>query len=239
MDTTERRFETEIEHSLTTVEPGLRAYESRDPRGFDVDLGLYPDDLIDFVRETQPEQWARLERIHKGHARERCLKRVASEMDKRGVIEVLRRGVEDVGARIKLVNRLSIMRQLHYSKRNQNSVDTVLMVNGIPVVTMELKNPLTGQTYRDAISQYKKDRSPSELLFKLNRRAIVHFAVDTDEAWMTTKLAGQDTVFLPFNRGFENGAGNPPAEGNAIRCSTSFTALFSSCLTKRIAARIR
>lgn len=232
MDTTERRFETEIEHSLTTVEPGLRAYESRDPRGFDVDLGLYPDDLIDFVRETQPEQWARLERIHKGHARERFLKRVASEMDKRGVIEVLRRGVEDVGARIKLVyfapgsdlnellaekyyaNRLSIMRQLHYSKRNQNSVDTVLMVNGIPVVTMELKNPLKGQTYRDAISQYKRDRSPSELLFKLNRRAVVHFAVDTDEAWMTTKLAGQDTVFLPFNRGFQNGAGNPPAEGN-------------------------
>ena len=231
MDTTERRFETEIEHWLTTAGIDLQRYESRDPKGFDVDLGLYPDDLIGFVRDTQPDQWARLERIHKGKVQEKFLKRVASEMDKRGLIEVLRHGVEDVGARIKLVqfapgsdlnellaekywaNRMSIVRQLRYSKRNNNSVDTVLMVNGIPVVTMELKNPLTGQTYRDAITQYKKDRSPAELLFKLNRRAIVHFAVDTDEVRMTTKLAGQDTVFLPFNRGVDNGAGNPVSEG--------------------------
>ena len=141
-------------------------------------------------------------------AGEKFCKRVARELEQRGVVEVLRRGVEDLGRRFELVffapgsdlneqlaekywaNRMTVVRQLRYSTRNENSVDTVLFVNGIPVVTLELKNPLTGQTYRDAIDQYKRSRSASEDLFRLNRRAVVHFAVDTDEAWMTTKLAG-------------------------------------------------
>ncbi|WP_257878437.1 type I restriction endonuclease subunit R [Schaalia turicensis] len=206
-------------------------YESRDPNGYDKALGLYPQDLLDFVRETQPQQWERLERIHGAKAGEKFCKRVARELDRRGVVEVLRRGVEDLGARFKLVffapgsdlnellaekywaNRMTVVRQLQYSTKNTNSVDTVLFVNGIPVVTMELKNQITGQTYRDAVDQYKRSRPASELLFGLNRRAVVHFAVDTDEVWMTTKLAGMDTVFLPFNRGFDNGAGNPPVPG--------------------------
>ncbi|MDY6049911.1 MAG: type I restriction endonuclease [Corynebacterium sp.] len=183
------------------------------------------------MRETQPQPWERLERIHGAKAGEKFCKRVARELDRRGVVEVLRRGVEDLGARFKLVffapgsdlnevlaekywaNRMTVVRQLHYSTKNKNSVDTVLFVNGIPVVTLELKNQLTGQTYRDAVDQYKRSRSASEVLFGLNRRAVVHFAVDTDQVWMTTKLAGMDTVFLPFNRGFENGAGNPPVPG--------------------------
>ncbi|WP_249024842.1 type I restriction endonuclease subunit R [Corynebacterium jeikeium] len=187
--------------------------------------------MLDFVRDTQPQQWERLERIHGAKAGEKFCKRVARELDKRGVVEVLRRGVEDLGARFKLVffapgsdlnellaekywaNRMTVVRQLRYSTTNDNSVDTVLFVNGIPVVTLELKNQLTGQTYRNAIAQYKSSRPASEVLFGLNRRTVVHFAVDTDEAWMTTKLAGMDTVFLPFNRGFENGAGNPPVAG--------------------------
>jgi type I site-specific deoxyribonuclease (restriction subunit) len=232
MDTSERRFEDEIEYTLTHVGPSeFDVYESRDPRGYDRALGLYPSDLLDFVRDTQPQQWERLERIHGAKAGEKFCKRVARELDRRGVIEVLRRGVEDLGARFKLVffapgsdlnellaekywaNRMTVVRQLHYSTKNDNSVDTVLFVNGIPVVTLELKNPLTGQTYRDAIDQYKRSRPASEVLFGLNHRAVVHFAVDTDEAWMTTKLAGMDTVFLPFNRGFDNGAGNPPVSG--------------------------
>lgn len=232
MDTSERRFEDEIEYSLTHFgESEFDVYESRDPRGYDKELGLYPKDLLDFVRETQPQQWERLERIHGAKAEEKFCKRVARELDRRGVIEVLRRGVEDLGARFKLVyfapgsdlnemlaekywaNRMSVVRQLRYSAKNDNSVDTVLFVNGIPVVTLELKNQLTGQSYRDAIEQYKKSRPASELLFALNKRAIVHFAVDTDEVWMTTKLAGLDTVFLPFNLGYKNGAGNPPVEG--------------------------
>lgn len=232
MDTSERRFEDEIEYALTHVGPSeLDLYESRDPNGYDKALGLYPQDLLDFVRETQPQQWERLERIHGAKAGEKFCKRVAREFDRRGVVEVLRRGVEDLGARFKLVffapgsdlnellaekywaNRMTVVRQLHYSTKNENSVDTVLFVNGIPVVTLELKNQLTGQTYRNAIDQYKRSRPASEVLFGLNRRAVVHFAVDTDEVWMTTKLAGMDTVFLPFNRGFDNGAGNPPVPG--------------------------
>lgn len=232
MDTSERRFEDEIEYWLTHVGPSeFDLYESRPSAGFDKQLGLYPQDLLDFVRETQPQQWERLERIHGAKAGEKFCKRVARELDNRGVVEVLRCGVEDLGARFKLVffapgsdlnellaekywaNRMTVVRQLYYSTKNSNSVDTVLFVNGIPVVTMELKNQLTGQTYRDAVDQYKRSRPASEVLFGLNRRAVVHFAVDTDEVWMTTKLAGMDTVFLPFNRGFENGAGNPPVSG--------------------------
>lgn len=232
MDTSERRFEDEIEYVLTHV--GLSKfdrYESKPSSGYDRQLGLYTQDLLDFVRDTQPQQWERLERIHGKKAGEKFCKRVARELDRRGVVEVLRRGVEDLGARFKLVffapgsdlnellaekywaNRMTVVRQLQYSTKNTNSVDTVLFVNGIPVVTLELKNQLTGQTYRDSIEQYKRSRPASEVLFGLNRRAVVHFAVDTDEAWMTTKLAGMDTVFLPFNRGFDNGAGNPPVPG--------------------------
>lgn len=232
MDTSERRFEDEIEYWLTHVGPSeFDLYESRPSAGFDKQLGLYPQDLLNFVRETQPQQWERLERIHGAKAGEKFCKRVARELDNRGVVEVLRRGVEDLGARFKLVffapgsdlnellaekywaNRMTVVRQLYYSAKNSNSVDTVLFVNGIPVVTMELKNQLTGQTYRDAVDQYKRSRPASKVLFGLNRRAVVHFAVDTDQVWMTTKLAGMDTVFLPFNRGFENGAGNPPVPG--------------------------
>lgn len=232
MDTSEHRFEDEIEYSLTHIgKSEFDVYEPRDPRGYDRVLGLYPSDLLDFVQETQPQQWERLERIHGEKADEKFCKRVAHELDRRGVVEVLRRGVEDLGARFKLVffapgshlnellaekywaNRMTVVRQLRYSTKNNNSVDTVLFVNGIPVVTLELKNQLTGQTYRDAIDQYKRSRPASEVLFGLNRRAVVHFAVDTDEAWMTTKLAGMDTVFLPFNRGFDHGAGNPPVPG--------------------------
>lgn len=231
-DTSERRFEEEIEYSLTHFGTSqFDLYESRDPSGYDRQLGLYPRDLLDFVRETQPQQWERLERIHGEKAGEKFCKRVAKQLDDRGVVEVLRRGVEDLGARFKLVffapgsdlnevlaekywaNRMTVVRQLHYSTKNENSVDTVLFVNGIPVVTLELKNQLTGQTYRNAIDQYKRSRPAREVLFGLNRRAVVHFAVDTDEAWMTSKLAGMDTVFLPFNRGFDNGAGNPPVPG--------------------------
>lgn len=232
MDTSERRFEDEIEYALTHFgQTEFDRYESRDPSGYDKTLGLYPQDLLDFVRETQPQQWERLKQIYGAKAEERFCKRVAKELNSRGVVEVLRRGVEDLGARFKLVyfapgsdlnellaekywaNRMTVVRQLCYSAKNHNSVDTVLFVNGIPVVTVELKNPLTRQTYRNAIDQYKKSRSASELLFALNKRAVVHFAVDTDEAWMTTKIAGLDTVFLPFNRGYNDGAGNPPMEG--------------------------
>lgn len=231
-DISERTFESEIEYSLTHEGADEYAnYESLPPAGYDKQLDLYPSELLSFVRETQPQQWERLESRYGAQTAERFCQRVARELDRRGLVDVLRNGIEDMGSRFKLVyfapgthhnellaeqywaNRMGIARQLHYSTKNNNSIDTVIFVNGIPVVTIELKNPLTGQTYRNAIDQYKRDRAASEVLFTLNSRALVHFAVDTDEVWMTTKLAGMDTVFLPFNRGHNTGAGNPPIPG--------------------------
>nr|WP_255688463.1 type I restriction endonuclease [Tepidanaerobacter sp. GT38] len=106
-------------------------------------------------------------------------------------------------------NRISVTRQVRYSTKNDKSIDMLICVNGLPVAVIELKNPITGQTYEDAIMQYKKDRSPNELLFQFKKRAIVFFAVDTEEIYMTTKIAGEKTFFLPFNKGCEGGKGNP------------------------------
>ena len=107
-------------------------------------------------------------------------------------------------------NRLGLTRQLHFSPKSEKSLDVVLSVNGIPVVTLELKNPLSGQTAANAIHQYRHDRDPREPIFVFAKRSLVHFAVDTEEAHMATRLAGSSTYFLPFNRGMDGGAGNPP-----------------------------
>ena len=107
-------------------------------------------------------------------------------------------------------NRLGLTRQLHFSPRSEKSLDVTLSLNGIPVATVELKNPLTGQTVEDARRQYKQDRDPREPIFEFKRRTLVHFAVDTESVLMTTRLAGTATHFLPFNKGCDGGAGNPP-----------------------------
>jgi type I restriction enzyme R subunit len=114
-------------------------------------------------------------------------------------------------------NRVGVTRQLHYSTRSENSLEVVLTVNGIPVATLELKNPLTGQTVTEAIRQYQTDRDPRETVFDFKRRTLVHFAVDPDLVFMTTRLAGSATHFLPFNRGDDGGAGNPPNENGRHR----------------------
>src|SRR5690606_23455007 len=106
---------------------------------------------------------------------------------------------------------LGLTRQLHFSpKRSNDSLDVTLSVNGVPLATLELKNPLSGQTAADAIRQYRRDRDHREKIFDFKKRALVHFAVDTEEVHMTTRLAGSATHFLPFNRGRDGGAGNPP-----------------------------
>ena len=107
-------------------------------------------------------------------------------------------------------NRLGLTRQLHFSARSEKSLDVTLSLNGIPVATLELKNPLTGQTVEDARKQYQRDRDPREPIFEFKRRTLVHFAVDTEAVMMTTRLAGNATQFLPFNKGWDEGAGNPP-----------------------------
>jgi Type I site-specific restriction-modification system, R (restriction) subunit and related helicases len=195
-------------------------------------LGLNPTELMHFVQATQPKQWERLVTMHagdEGRATRRLAEVVAKTIDDEGALEVLRHGVKDRGITFKLAyfrpahtiaadalepyrkNILSVVRQFRYSAKRNDTLDLALFVNGIPVATAELKNPLTGQTVEDAKRQYREDRDPRELLFA--KRALVHFAVDPDLVFVTTRLAGKKTRFLPFNMGTA-GAGNPGGAGN-------------------------
>jgi type I restriction enzyme R subunit len=197
---------------------------------YDRQLALDTELLGRFIQSTQPNEWARLHEIYGNEALESFAKRLDQELTQIGVLDILRQGVTDRGVHIDLMYRrpnsgynpdaeklyksniFSVMRQVYFSPRDERSVDMVLFLNGIPVVTLELKNQLTGQNYRHAIHQYKTDRQPSDKLFGF-KRALVHFAVDNNEAYMTTKIDGMKTYFLPFNRGHNNGAGNAPVEG--------------------------
>src|SRR5439155_3009556 len=174
------------------------------------------------------DAWRDLAGRHGGEqsARANFLKRLAAELDERGTVDVLRHGVNDLGVEIRLAyfkpahgltpelvgryeaNRLVLVRQLAYGADETKPIDLALLLNGIPVATAELKNPITGQNVEHAIVQYRRDRDPANVT--LARRAVVHFAVDPNLVAMTTKLAGEATQFLPFNRGSEDGgAGNP------------------------------
>ncbi|MEW7988316.1 MAG: type I restriction endonuclease, partial [Candidatus Thiodiazotropha sp.] len=110
-------------------------------------------------------------------------------------------------------NRITVTRQFRYSAKHGNTLDVTLALNGIPIATLELKNPMTAQNWRHAVTQYKNDRDPSDMIFQFKKRTLVHFAVDTDEVYMTTRLSGKSTRFLPFNRGCGGGAGNPENPG--------------------------
>jgi type I restriction enzyme, R subunit len=221
---TEHKFEGAIEAWL--LEHG--GYAKGDPRAFDRALGLDPAEALAFVQATQATAWQALEVRHGGEtaAEANFVRRLAKEIDERGTVDVLRHGVKDLGVEIRpayfkpahgltpelveryQANRLVLVRQLPYSADETKTLDVALLLNGIPVATAELKNPLTGQTVEQAKAQYRRDRDPTNVT--LARRAVVHFAVDPDEVAMTTKLAGASTQFLPFNRGSEEGgAGNP------------------------------
>jgi type I restriction enzyme R subunit len=214
-----------------TLTPG--GYTRRTAADYDEALCLDPGQVIAFVQATQPQAWAKLRRHYGDRARARFLKRLSREITKRGTLDVLRKGIKDMGASIRLVyfkpptglnpglqekyraNRFSVIRQLTYSvkdqdQRHRKSLDLALFLNGLPLFTAELKNPLTGQNYRYAIRQYETTRDPQEPFFALGR-CLAHFAVDPDQVWFTTELAGRDTLFFPFNRGRGRGAGNPPA----------------------------
>jgi type I restriction enzyme R subunit len=201
---------------------------------FDAELGLDPVALGAFVEETQPKEWAKLVDGYGAAAATKFGKRVADEIDTHGSVHVLRKGVRDRGANITLAffkpthgltpdllkayaaNRLLVYRQVHHSESNAHqSLDLMLGLNGIPVATAELKNQFTGQSVEDAMAQYRdpKQRNPKDRIFA--RRCLAHFAVDPLLVFMTTHLAGGDTVFLPFNQGSggageDGGKGNPP-----------------------------
>ena len=221
---TEARFEDAIEAALLAEGGHVKGASV-----FDAALGLFPADVTDFVRATQPKPWAQLLQLYNTGAEGVLIDALVKELSSKGALTVLRHGFKCAGKTFRLAffapnttmnaealadygsNRLAVHRQVHFSAADPTlSVDMVLALNGLPVVTLELKNPLTNQTVEHAKRQYK-NRSEREKLFAFKERALVHFAVDPDEAWMTTRLAGKDTVFLPFNKGDGHRKGNPPA----------------------------
>ena len=188
---------------------------------------------------TQPREWKRLSEHHGTMVEEQFLKRLASEIGRRGALDVLRTGIRDMGCKFQLAyfrpasglneetlslhaaNLFSVVRQLHYSEKSNKSLDLALFLNGVPIFTAELKNPLTGQTVADAIRQYRTDRDPREPLL-VSGRCLAHFAVDPDLIYVTTRLAGPETRFLPFNQGKFGGAGNPPVSPTQDGYPTSY-----------------
>ena len=233
---TERDFETAIEVGLTTG----GGYRKRRPNSFDEARALFPDDIVDFLKDSQRAKWESLRTLLGPKTAATVLDDLSKELDFKGTLHVLRHGFKCYGKTLRMAyfrpntamnpeaaanyakNRLTIARQISFisvmkkadGKNRRCVIDVTLAVNGIPVVTAELKNPLTGQRAAHAVAQYKDDRDGRDLLFAFKRRALVHFAVDPDDVWMTTHLRGKETHFLPFNRGNDHGAGNPPVEGN-------------------------
>ena len=229
--TKEIRFEEEIEHHL--IDHGwIKGLSSNYDKEFAIDTSV----LFPFLQNTQAEEWEKLIYKHGDQVEKNFLTRLHKECSNRGMLDVLRKGIVDAPAHIKLVyfkpastmnqtdvknysqNVFSITRQLKYSLKNENSLDTVLFINGLPIVTIELKNG-SSQKAHHAINQYKFDRHPKELLFNYKERALIHFALDPDEVYMTSKLAGKETLFLPFNKGNQEGKGNPL---NPKGCRTAY-----------------
>ncbi len=219
----EAAFETVIETHLLAS-----GYTPVAPEGFDRERAIFPETVLAFIRETQPKEWAKLEALHGDRTGEQVLGDLCKWMDQNGALATLRHGFKCYGRTLHVAffkaahelnpelearyaaNRVGLTRQLHFSPRSEKSLDVTLSLNGVPVATLELKNPLTGQRVEDARRQYKQDRDPREPLFEFKRRTLVHFAVDTESVLMTTRLAGSVTHFLPFNKGCDGGSGNPP-----------------------------
>lgn len=233
----ESAFEASIENHLVT-----HGWTQIDPKTYDVKLGVFPAEYVAFLQASQPKEWAKLVTNVGGEtaATQKILQRLADQIDQRGSIDVLRGVIKDSGVTFRsayfkpantltpelatryAANRLAVIRQLHHSESNPaDSLDLVLAVNGIPVATAELKNPLTGQTVEHAMAQYRKDRNPADRIFA--QRAFVHFAVDPHRVQMTTRLAKDATFFLPFNQG-SAGAGEAGGDGNPANPSGYQTA---------------
>ena len=219
---TEAKFENHIEKNLNLV-----GYESIQYKNYDRSLCLIKKNVIDFIKKTQKDNWKKLQDIYQEDTENRILNRISSEISKRGVIDVLRNQIIDRGVYLDLCyfepksqlnpdhlslfksNQFSLVRQLHYSTKNENSIDMGLFLNGIPIVTMELKNQLTGQNFKHSENQYRFDRDPKEPLLQF-KRVLVHFCADNNEVSMTTRLQGAKTRFFPYNKDIEN----PPVHGD-------------------------
>ncbi len=223
MNYKEIAFEDFIEQKLTE----LHGYRKRNARtDYDKKLAMDSAMVLEFLRKSQTDRLQKHVERFGEDAEPKLLTRLDDEISSRGLLDVLRNGFEDRGTKFDIAyfqsdasfnaeierlyesNILSVMRQLRYSEKNENSIDMVLFVNGLPIFTIELKNQMSGQNVQNSIAQYKSDRDPKEKLLS-NTRSLVHFAIDTDLVYMTTRLARHRTFFLPFNRGNHDGAGNP------------------------------
>ena len=226
-ETTEQAFESTVESTL--LEAGWHAGDRAE---WDVDRALFPARAVAFIRETQHDEWARMAALHGDDLEDLIVEALTKELDLKGSLDVLRHGFKFYGRTFRLAyfapahglnpdalarferNELTVTRQVPCHPGKGDTLDLVFALNGVPVSTCELKNPMTGQTWRDAVRQYRRDRDPNAPLFRFKRRVLIHFAADTDEIHMTPRLAGDGTRFLPFNRGSSPGAvhcgaGNP------------------------------
>lgn len=239
MDTSE----TGLEKIIVDWLRDNNGYEQETPHAYNKEFALVDKWVERFVTETQPEKVKQSMCFASPSERFKFFTRLANEITKRGVTDVLRKGYKFNGSTFDLYyplpselnpsakvayehNIFGVIRQVMYSKVNTNEIDFVVFINGLPLATFELKNNFTGQTYENAIAQYRTDRDPKELLLQ-KKRCAVHFAVDDCQVWMCTALAGKDSWFLPFNCGVNGGAGNPVIEGDTM---TSY--LWKDVLTK-------
>ena len=217
----EEAFQTIVKSYLITENDYVESFNSNYNTHYAIDTEMF----FSFLEKTQKKSLDKLKEIYKTNYQEKILENLDRELASRGSIDVIKDGIKDYGEKLDLAyfkpptrrnedryalyeqNIISVTEELAYEGGKR--IDLVIFLNGIPIITMELKNSLTGQTYKNAISQYKKDRDKDEKIFRFKERSIVNFAIDTDEAYMTTRINGDDTYFLPFNKGNNGGAGNP------------------------------
>ncbi len=248
MEYKEKRFEEDIENYLLTSGGYIKGNQLTYDRSKAVDMVK----LIEFIQATQPKQWDRYIKTYKEEAEKKLYKRFNEEVETNGLLHVLRNGINDKGVMLKIAyfrpestlnpevierynkNILTCTRQFKYSTENENSIDMALSLNGIPIVAIELKNQITGQSVENGKMQFMYDRNPRENCFQFNKRFLVYFTVDLLEVYMTTQLKGKNTFFLPFNQG-SNGAGNVGGKGNPENPDGYVTSyLWEKVLTKDI-----
>lgn len=215
----ERAFQTVVKEYLTTV----HSYIEGKNQDYNRQYALDESQLFLFLEDTQAESLEKLKEIYKRQYKQKILFRLDNELKRRGMVDVLRNGIKDYGVQLHLAyfrppttlnqdlialynkNRLSVTEELVHKEGER--IDLVLFLNGLPVLAFELKNEFTGQDVQDAKHQWIYDRSGKDNLFRFKQRVIACFAMDTNEVYMTTKLNGTKTFFLPFNKGYNNGKG--------------------------------
>lgn len=223
--TNEKSFEDLVEHSLINEACYSKSYSQDYDKNYCIDT----KQLFTFLQNSQAEKLAQYQKRRGENYQDSLCKRIMQKINQVGIIDVLRKGIKDQDFNFDLyykqpsseknqktisnyaLNCFSVTRQLYYSNLNNKSLDMVIFINGLPLMSFELKNQWTHQTVEQAIYQYKHDRDPQEPLFCL-ARCLVHFALDTDNVFMTTHLQGKATLFLPFNKGDNYGKGNPVNE---------------------------